>query len=115
LETLAELAFYGGPIATIELAERMAVQWPSLIRTLDGLETEGLVERRVNPADKRSRLVTVTPRGIAVFREVKAVLDPTRAALLEGFSDEELRVAERLLDRFFTVIGEGSNSSGPPA
>ena len=104
-QTLAALAFSDGQIATIELAERMAVQWPSLIRTLDGLEAEGLVERRIIPADKRSRRVTITDKGLAVFREVKAVLDPTRAALLEGFSDEELRMAERLLDRFFTRIG----------
>jgi MarR family transcriptional regulator for hemolysin len=106
-QTLAALAISDGPIATIELAERMAVQWPSLIRTLDGLEAEGLVERRVNPADKRSRLVTITDKGLTVFREVKAVLDPTRAALLEGFSDEELGAAERLLDRFFVTIAEG--------
>jgi MarR family transcriptional regulator for hemolysin len=104
-QTLAALAFSDGPIATIELSERMAVQWPSLIRTLDGLEAEGLVERKINPADKRSRRVTITGKGLAVFREVKAVLDPTRAVLLEGFSDDELRVAERLLDRFFTRIG----------
>ena len=106
-QTLAALAFSDGPIATIELAERMAVQWPSLIRTLDGLEAQGLVERRVNPADKRSRLVTITDQGLAVFRQVKAVLDPTRAALLEGFADDELRVAERLLDRFFAAIDLG--------
>jgi MarR family transcriptional regulator for hemolysin len=104
-QTLAALAFSDEPIATIELAERMAVQWPSLIRTLDGLEAEGLVDRRINPADKRSRRVTITGKGLAVFREVKAVLDPSRAALLEGFSDDELHVAERLLDRFFTRIG----------
>jgi MarR family transcriptional regulator, transcriptional regulator for hemolysin len=104
-QTLAALAFSDGPIATIELAERMAVQWPSLIRTLNELEAEGLVERRINPADKRSRLVTITDKGVAVFREVKAVLDPTRAALLESFSTEELQVTERLLERFFGAIG----------
>lgn len=103
-QTLAALAFSDGPIATIELADRMAVQWPSLIRTLDGLEAEGLIERRINPADKRSRLVTITDKGLAVFRDVKAVLDPTRGALLEGFSDDELSAAERLLDRFFGAI-----------
>lgn len=104
-QTLAALAFSDGPIPTIELAERMAVQWPSLIRTLNELEAEGLVERRINPADKRSRLVTITDKGVAVFREVKAVLDPTRAALLESFSTEELQVSERLLERFFGAIG----------
>ena len=105
-QTLAALAFSAGPIATIELAERMAVQWPGLIRTLDGLEAEGLIERRVNPADKRSRLITITAKGLALFRDVKAVLDPTRASLLEGFSDRELAAAERLLDRFFAVMAD---------
>jgi len=105
-QTLAALSFSDGPIATIELAERMAVQWPGLIRTLDSLEAEGLVERRINPADKRSRLITLTPQGLAVFREVKAVLDPTRAALLEPFRDEDLAAAERLLGRFFTAVGD---------
>ena len=105
-QTLAALAFSDGPIATIQLAERMAVQWPSLIRTLNDLESQGLIERRVNPQDKRSRMVTITPEGLAVFREVKAVLDPTRAALLEGFAGKDLAAAERLLDRFFTVMGD---------
>ena len=104
-QTLAALAFSDGPIATIELAERMGVQWPSLIRTLNELEAEGLIERRINPDDKRSRLVTITDNGLAVFREVKAVLDPTRAALLESFSEEEMRLTERLLERFFGAIG----------
>ncbi|HEY7806961.1 MAG TPA: MarR family transcriptional regulator [Croceibacterium sp.] len=103
-QTLAALAFSDGPIATIALADRMAVQWPSLIRTLNDLEAEGLVERRINPTDKRSRLVTITAKGLALFREVKAVLDPTRAALLEGFPGHELAAAERLLDRFFAVM-----------
>jgi MarR family transcriptional regulator for hemolysin len=104
-QTLAALAFSDAPIATIELAERMAVQWPSLIRTLNELEAEGLIERCINRADKRSRLVTITDKGLGVFRDVKAVLDPTRAALLENFSDDELQVTERLLDRFFRSIG----------
>ena len=66
------------------------MQWPSLIRTLKELEAAGLIERRINSADKRSRQVTLTEKGLAVFREVKAVLDPTRAALLESFSTKEL-------------------------
>lgn len=109
-QTLAALAFSEAPIATIELAERMAVQWPGLIRTLNELEREGLIERRTNPDDKRSRLVTITPAGLAKFREVKAVLDPTRAALLEGFADDELAAAERLLGRFFAVMGDAGET-----
>ncbi len=106
-QTLAALAFSDGPIATIELAERMAVQWPTLVRTLNELEAERLIERKINPVDRRSRLVTITDAGRAVFVDVKKVLDPTRAAILERFADEELRAAERLLERFFAVLDEG--------
>ena len=105
-QTLAALAFSDGPIATIELAERMAVQWPTLVRTLNELEGEGLIERKVNAADKRSRLVTITPAGLAVFAEVKQVLDPARAAILGGFAQGDLKAAERLLERFFAAMGD---------
>jgi len=105
-QTLAALAFSDGPVATIALAQRMAVQWPSLVRTLNDLEAEGLVERRIDPADKRSRLVTITAEGLTVFREVKAMLDPARAELLAGFADHELAAAEHLLDRFFAVMDD---------
>ena len=105
-QTLAALAFSDGPVATIELAERMAVQWPGLVRTLNELEADGLVERRVNPADKRSRLVTITDEGLAVLREVKAVLDPTRGAVLESFGDGELEQAEALLERLFALMAD---------
>jgi MarR family transcriptional regulator for hemolysin len=103
-QTLAALAFSDRPIPTIELAERMGVQWPSLIRTLDGLEAEGMVERRINPTDKRSRLVAITAHGLHIFQEVQAVLDPLRGALLRDFSDEELAAAEGMLERFFAAI-----------
>ena len=52
--------------------------------------------------------MTITESGLAMFREVKGTLDPTRAALLEGFSDDELANAERLLERFFDVMGKAA-------
>jgi len=112
-QTLSALAFSDGPIATIELAERMAVQWPTLVRTLNELEHEGLIERRINPEDKRSRLVTITPAGLAVFVEVKRVLDPTRGAILSGFATEDLKAAELLLERFFAAMTAEAGPGAP--
>jgi MarR family transcriptional regulator, transcriptional regulator for hemolysin len=103
-QTLFAIAFAKEPVATLDLSERMGVQWPTLVRTLNDLEAEGLVERRMNPDDKRSRLIAITPEGRKVLRKVKRALDPLRAQLLDEFTDEELAASERILDRLFNKL-----------
>ncbi|MFX4627873.1 MarR family transcriptional regulator, partial [Acinetobacter baumannii] len=49
LMLLAEL---GDGLRQRELAEEMAVEGPSLVRLLDGLEAAGLVERREDACDR---------------------------------------------------------------
>ncbi len=45
------------------LAARMCIDRASTSQFLDELEAMGLVERRVNGADRRARLLRLTPRG----------------------------------------------------
>lgn len=107
-QTMSAILFSEGSVATTELAERMAVQWPTLIRTLNQLEADGLIERRINPRDKRSRLVSATEKGRHIFTQVKEVLDPKRAAILADFADEDLHKVEMVLGRFFAALVEES-------
>ncbi len=76
---------------------------PTLVRVLDGLEKDGLINRVDNPRDGRSRLVSITEAGKAMVHQIKPVIDDERATLLDGLSDEELShcvsVLQRLLDR----------------
>lgn len=103
-QTLSVLVFSEGPLATVELSHRMAVQWPTLVRILNELEADGLITREVNPDDRRSRMIAPTAAGRAVFAQVRQILDPTRAELLAGFEEDELRTAEAVLDRFFNLL-----------
>ncbi|WP_235506501.1 MarR family winged helix-turn-helix transcriptional regulator [Altererythrobacter sp. Root672] len=102
-QTLFAIAFQGGRATTIELAERMGVKWPALVRTLNSLEADGLIVRNENPDDRRSRLIEITNAGSQVLARVQPVVDPTRKAVLEGFSEEEMQtfagLLSRLLDR----------------
>ncbi|MDB5690593.1 MAG: hypothetical protein JWL91_2469 [Sphingomonas bacterium] len=101
-QTMFSIAFAGRPVTTIALAKRLGVQWPTLIRVLDQLEREGLVIRRDNPGDRRSRWIELSPAGLEVTRRVQTVLDPTRSEMLSGLSDEELALATRLLGRILS-------------
>jgi len=98
-QTMFSIAFAGRPVTTIALARRLGVQWPTLIRVLDELEREGLVIRRDNPDDRRSRWIELSPAGFDVTRRIQTVLDPARSEMLAGLSDEEVQLGIRLLGK----------------
>lgn len=103
-QTLFAIAFADEQVTTLDLSERMGVQWPTLVRTLNDLEAEGLVRRKLNPHDKRSRLIMITASGRKVVAQVKKVLDPARHMMLEDFTEEELVAGERMLQRLFQKL-----------
>jgi MarR family transcriptional regulator for hemolysin len=104
-QTMFSIAFAGRPVTTIALARRLGVQWPTLIRVLDELEREGLVIRRDNPDDRRSRWIELSDAGHEVTRQIQTVLDPARSEVLADLSDEELALSIRLLDRILSRTG----------
>ncbi len=81
-----------------ELADRLDIEGPTLVRTLDQLGALGLVDRRIDPADQRARTLHLTPAGKALAARVQPVLHATRARLLATVSDEDLEVCLRVFD-----------------
>ena len=51
-----------------DLGVELAIDPPYTTVIVDDLEQRGLVRREVNPADRRSKLVRITPAGRAVAR-----------------------------------------------
>ncbi|HZV57553.1 MAG TPA: MarR family transcriptional regulator [Sphingobium sp.] len=89
-QTLFAIDFGEQPVTMTDIGVRLNVQWPTLVRVLEGLEKDGLISRVDNPRDGRSRLVSITEAGRTLLREVRPTLDIERARLLAGLSDEEL-------------------------
>jgi len=85
-ETNALAAFGGGASRTVrELVDATGQRPSTFTGVLDRLERRGLIERRPNPADRRSVLVHVTATGAAAAARVTG-----------AFADVERRIAERL-------------------
>jgi DNA-binding MarR family transcriptional regulator len=87
-----------GPLSLSGLAEAIGVDAPYATLIVDSLEERGLVERQPDPADRRRKLVSLTPAGReAVARVLRIQLEPP-----SGFgtlSAAELDVLEKLLWR----------------
>ena len=87
-----------GPLSVSGLAEAVSVDAPYATLIVDTLEERGLVERHSDPADRRRKLVELTPAGREAIGRVERILrEPP-----EGFTDlspSELDVLEDLITR----------------
>ncbi|MGO1055279.1 MarR family winged helix-turn-helix transcriptional regulator [Crossiella sp. CA198] len=62
-----------GPVRTqAALAQAIGADKTRIIGVLDGLQQQGLIERRADPADRRVRLVSITERGTRLRRTAQA-------------------------------------------
>lgn len=66
-------------------------------RLVDGLETAGLVRRRENPGDARSKLVGLTGEGEKVVSRLRAEATAPLVGRLQRLTPAERRSLERLL------------------
>lgn len=91
-----------GPLTPSELADRERIQRPTATRLVARLEQEGLVARTVDPADRRSSLLAVTPEGRALLTALRTRKDAYLAQRLRRLDAEEratLARASELLER----------------
>ena len=81
-----------------ELAEQIAVELPTLVRLLNRLEREGLVERRALGNSNRAKTVVLTAKGKRALVPMSKVINRTRARFLEDIDEQRLAPALELLD-----------------
>jgi DNA-binding MarR family transcriptional regulator len=84
----------------VDLAERLALTASGVTRLLDGLEQEGLVERRVCDSDRRVTYAVLTPTGRDRLEAAsESHLGGIRSVFEERFSEEETEQLASLLAR----------------
>src|SRR5580765_8472753 len=76
LALVFELALAGAPLSTTAVAERMGVPFMTASDALARLEARGTVRRQPNPADGRSSLFALTPRGAEQAGRAVALVAP---------------------------------------
>src|SRR6185369_2764911 len=71
----------------------------AMTRMIDRLEQKGLVRRNPNPEDRRATNLEITTAGRALYPQLLAAKESVQAQFLRGFSEQEVRVLEQLLNR----------------
>ena len=90
-----------------ELARRIGVETPTVVRGVGRMETAGLVVRRDDPRDGRLVRVYLTDRG----RELEGIIPQAEDTVIEeafsGFSTKEREQLTRLLSRVLENLEGG--------
>ena len=94
-----------------ELAERLEIEGPTLVRLLHQVGAMGLVTRQQNPNDHRANTLHLTPAGRATARRLRRAMNGVRARLLAEVSDGELADALRMFEAVRNSITSGDAAS----
>ncbi|QEL65310.1 MarR family transcriptional regulator, transcriptional regulator for hemolysin [Oryzomicrobium terrae] len=92
------------PMNQTELAGRLAIEGPTLVRLLDRLERQGWVLRSPDPQDRRSKLLSLTDEGLALTEGLQLELDGFSRELLAGINEAALGQCTEVLDQVFQLL-----------
>ena len=86
-----------GPLRLSELAERLHIAPRSATEVADALQDRGLVERSLDPSDRRAILLAVTAAGHTVAAEVARVRREQAEAFFGRLPDHDQLALRRIL------------------
>lgn len=79
------------------LARSIGFDTSTIANVIDRLESRGLVERRLDPADRRVRLLSLTPEGDALLADVVPAMKRAQERMLAPLPEAERAEFMRML------------------
>jgi MarR family transcriptional regulator, transcriptional regulator for hemolysin len=91
-------------VSQARLAELAEVDAMTMVRILDRMEADGVLERRPDPADRRARCLYLTSKSKPLLEQIWRLSDSIRAELFNGIAKSERDVFMSVLERMHDNI-----------
>lgn len=99
------------PLDQVTLAAEVGIDRTNVADVITRLESRGLVERRANQSDRRTRLVSITDDGRAFRQRVHEGMEIAQERFLAPLAEDDRRLFMRLLRDLI----EANNETGRAA
>ncbi|WP_353476401.1 MarR family transcriptional regulator (plasmid) [Salipiger sp. H15] len=103
MRALAVLA-ESGPYTINELSVLTVIKQPTLSRTLDAMESAGLVRREAQDGDSRFRKISLTDEGRAAYETAWPAMLSMRDRMLQVLDEDERASLNEMLQRVLRNI-----------
>ena len=90
-----------------QLADKMAIKEPTVVRLLDKMETLNWVVRINSEDDKRTKLLKLTDEGLKIETEMLAVAEKFRDDVVKDISPEDFNTYNSVLNKMQSNIENG--------
>lgn len=86
---LGAMSRAGGPLRMVQLADALRIAPRSVTSVIDSLEEAGFVRRDIDPANRRSTLVSLTPDGQDAMARVGEIRRDVATRMFGVLSEKE--------------------------
>lgn len=93
-------------IKVSEISKLLHVTSPTVTQLLKGLEANELIERRIDPADRRAVGITLTKRGELVIVKASEAFSASFEGLIEYLGEEDSNRLADLLSKTYRYYSE---------
>lgn len=94
-----------GGQATQKEIEGFLLSHPTVAGIINRMEQNGFVRCRLDPADKRSKIVSQTERAAAVAQDMHATIQTTEQQMLRSLTPEQIAALESALRTIYADLG----------
>ncbi len=89
-----------------ELAEHMGIEAATLVRQVDHMEEEGLLQRRPSETDRRVKHLHLTAAGKKAVDRIRSYSAELRKEIFAGVSETDIATALKLLHNIRTKLSQ---------
>ena len=88
----------------LSVGQDMGIDKATMVKMIDKLESLKLVKRDVDPTDRRSKLISLTPKGNTTLEKIRTLRNATEDEVFTAFSKEDEAHLRRLVPQLLEVM-----------
>ncbi|HEY0845031.1 MAG TPA: MarR family transcriptional regulator [Noviherbaspirillum sp.] len=92
-----------------ELARKLGIEGPTLVRLLDQLEKQGLIRRTPASDDKRMKTCVLTPKAVRKLGIIDHIMTELRTIMMQGVAPSETEAALEIVQRMYRNLSDDAD------
>lgn len=94
-----------------EISQRTSLAKNTVSIVVDGMVKHSILERNINPENRRQTIISLTPYARSLQDKYEAVSQQMNTLFYQGFSEKEQREFEQYLSRILTTLTQEENNN----